>query len=397
MFAQLRKALVSVGLLVMIATTAFAQTTTMEGDVKDQAGEPLKGAVITLDRTDIKGHYTVKSDKKGHWFYMGLPSGTFDISCSVDGKVMDKVSGVKSKYGDSTVTNFDLRKTADAQKASQAAISQAAQTGQVPAEQEKGMSKEQKAQFEAAAKKASEQMKKNKALNDAFNTGMDSLKKGQADTDNATRITDYKAASDSLTTASTLDPNQQAVWANLALANYNMGLAQTGDDRNKSLDAAIADYQKSSALKPDDASVYIQIGNAYAAEKKYPEAEQALTKAAQLDPTMAGKAYFNMGANLVNAGHPEQASEFFKKSADAAPDNAESWYQLGSTLAMKGTVDPKSGQQTYPDGTAEAYQKYLQLQPNGPHATEATAMLQALGSKVETKVSVPQAKKKKSQ
>jgi hypothetical protein len=37
-----------------------------------------------------------------------------------------------------------------------------------------------------------------------------------------------------------------------------------------------------------------------------------------------------------------------------------------------------------PDGTAEAFQKYLELQPTGPHAEEAKAMLQGLGSPVET-------------
>jgi hypothetical protein len=35
------------------------------------------------------------------------------------------------------------------------------------------------------------------------------------------------------------------------------------------------------------------------------------------------------------------------------------------------------------------------LQPNGSHAAEASAMLQAMGEKVETKVNIPQATKKK--
>jgi protocatechuate 3,4-dioxygenase beta subunit len=47
--------------------------TTLEGHVKGTDGQPVKGALIKLQRTDIKGHYQVKSDKKGHWFYTGLP------------------------------------------------------------------------------------------------------------------------------------------------------------------------------------------------------------------------------------------------------------------------------------------------------------------------------------
>ena len=58
-------------------------------------------------------------------------------------------------------------------------------------------------------------------------------------------------------------------------------------------------------------------------------------------------------------------------------------------------LDPKTGQQTYPPDTAPALQKYLELQPSGSHAQEATAMLQALGEKVQTKVTVPGATTKK--
>lgn len=390
MFAELRKGLLVVVFGLLASSAVFAQTTTMEGDVKGADGQPLKGAVIELERTDIKGHYKTTSNKKGHWFYMGLPEGTYTISCLVDGKVVDKVNGVKSKYGESTVTNFDMAKAAQQQQQAQ----QAAQTGQLSAEQEKGMSKEDREKFEAAAKKASEQMKKNKALNDAFNAGVDAMKKGQAATTPAEKQTDYKQAIDSLNQAGQLDATQVAVWENLGMANYQLGLTQTGDDRTKSFDAALQDYQKALQLKPDTAGYYIQIGNIYGAEKKMPEATEALTKAAQLDPANAGKAYFNMGANLVNSGHPEEASEYFKKATDANPNYPEAWYQLGSTLAMKGSVDPKTGAQAYPPGTAEAYQKYLQLAPSGPHAQEAQAMLQAINSTVQTKTVIKEPKKK---
>lgn len=391
MLAQLRRPLLTSCFALLAASAAWAQTTTVEGDVKDQNGQPLKGAVIVLDRTDIKGHYQVKSDKKGHWLYTGLPMGTFNIQCQVDGKTVDQVSSVKSKYGDSTTVDFDLRKAA----AQQQATAQAAATGQPTAEQARGMTKEQKEQFEAAAKQRTEAMKKNKELNDAFNTGQDALKKAAADADKAQKVTDYQAAVDSFNKAGQLDATQVAVWDSLGQAYYGLGNNQSGDDKNKSYDQAIAAYQKELQLKPDSASAYNQIGNLYGAEKKMPEATEALTKAAQLDPAIASKAYFNMGANLVNSGQADKASEFFKKATDADPNYAEAWYQLGSTSMMKGTVDSKTGQQNYPPETAPALKKYLDLQPSGPHAQEATAMLSALGEKLETKTVVPGAKTKK--
>lgn len=391
MLAELRRFVVSSGLVLLAASAAWAQTATLQGDVKGPDGQPLKGAVIKLDRTDIKGHYQVKSDKKGHWLYTGLPgASTFDISCEVDGKVVDKVGGVKASYGDNPPINFDAGKV----QAQQAAAAQANATGQASEGQERGMSKEQKEQYEASLKKNAESIKKNKALNDTYNAGQDSLKAAAADTDPAKKVTDYQAAIDKFNQANQMDATQVAIWDSLGQAYEGLGKAQTGDERTKSLDQAVESYKKGLTIKPDDPAVYNQLGNIYGMEKKMPEASEALTKAAQLDPAMAPKAYFNMGANLVNGGQPDKAAEYFKKATDADPNYAEAWYQYGSLLMMQGKVDPKSGQQSYPPDTATALKKYVDLQPSGPHAQEAIAMLQALGEKVQTKITVPGAKKK---
>ncbi len=220
MLAQLRRSFVLLGFVVFSACMSWAQTSTLQGDVKGADGQPLKGAMIVLDRTDIKGHYQVKTDKHGHWLYTGLPMGTYNVSCMVDGKVADSVKGVKGGYGDDNPpVNFDLSKMA----AQQAALNQAAQTGQLSKEQEHSMSKEDKEKFEAAAKQRSEAMKKNKALNDAFNGGMDAVKKAQADQDKAQKTTDYQAAIDSFNKANELDASQVAIWDNLGLAYVRAG------------------------------------------------------------------------------------------------------------------------------------------------------------------------------
>jgi tetratricopeptide (TPR) repeat protein len=391
MLTRSKRPLLLGGLVLLVACTAWAQTTTIEGDVKDENGQPLKGAVIVLDRTDIKGHYQVKSDKKGHWLYTGLPYGKYDIGCQIDGKVVDHIAGVQSKYGESTTADFDLQKV----KQSQAAAAATNASGALTQEQAHGMSKEQKEAFEAQAKKNAEAMKKNKALNDAFNAGQDALKAAQAEQDKAQRPAKYQTSIDNFNKAGELDASQVAVWNALGEAYTGLGDSQTGDDRTKAYDQAIASYKKGLDLKPNDAGVYNQLGNIYGKEKKIPEATDALTKASQLDPAMAPKAYFNMGANLVNSGQPEKATEFFKKATDADPNYAEAWYQYGSLQMMSGKVDPKTGQQAYPPDTATALKKYLELQPSGVHVAEATALLQAMGETVQTKITVPSAKKKK--
>jgi tetratricopeptide (TPR) repeat protein len=377
--------------LALLTSTAWAQTTTLQGDVKGPDGQGLKGAVIDLTRTDIKGHYTVKTDKKGHWLYTGLPAGTYDIQCIVDGKVVDKVSGVKSGYGDNPPVNFDMK----AAQQQQAAAQQANASGQLTQEQARGMSKEQKEQYEAAMKKNQEAIKKNKALNDAYNAAKDSLTKAQADTDKAAKVTDFQAAVDNFNKAAQIDDKQEAIWAGLGDAEYGLGQAQAGDDRTKAFDAAIDAYKKVLAINPNEAAIYNQMGNIYGAEKKIPEATEALTKAAQLDPQMAAKAYYNMGANLVNSGQSDQAIDFFQKAIAADPNYADAHYQLGICLMGKAQVDNKTGKITPPAGTADQFQKYLELKPDGPYAQSSKEMLTSLGSNVETRYTAPGAKKKK--
>ncbi len=392
MFAQLRRLPLIGGFVLLVAGTAWAQTATMQGDIKDQNGQPLKGAVIVLDRTDMKGHYTVKSDKKGHWLYTGLPgAATFTISCQVDGKTMDQVTGVKSAYGDNPPVDFDLSKVVK----QQAATAQANANGQLTDQQQRGMSKEQKAQYEAQMKQRAEQMKKNKALNDAYNGGKDALTKAQGESDEAAKGTDFQTAIDNFKKAGDLDATQEAVWAGLGDAYYGLGQTQKGDDRTKSFDGALDAYKKALAINPNEAALYNQLGNIYGAEKKIPEATEALNKAAQLDPAMAAKANFNMGANLVNSGNSDQAADFFKKAIAADPNYADAHYQYGICLMGKASVDSKTGKVTPPPGTAEEFQKYLELKPDGPNAQSAKDMLASLGETVQTRVTNPNAKRKK--
>ncbi len=392
MLAQLRRFLLFTGASLLCVSAAYAQVTTLEGQVKDENGQPLKGAVIDLTRTDIKGHYTVKSDKKGHWFYTGLPLGTYDIKCMVNGQAVDSVKGVKSKYGDTTEVDFD----AGRMKKQQASMQQAAETGQLNQDQTRGMSAEQKAALEKQLKERSDQMKKNKALNDAFNQGKTAFEAAQADTDPTKANADFAAAEQNFQKAGELDPSQVAVWASLGDTEYNWARKQPATQNKATYDKAADAYKKALAIKPDDAAMYNQLGNVYGAEGKVPEATEALTKSAQLDPQMAAKAYYNLGANLVNTGKSDEAADFFKKAIAADPNYADAHYQYGICLMAKAQVDA-SGKITPPEGTADQFQKYLELKPDGPFAQSSRDMLTQLGEKVNTVYKAPGTSKKKKQ
>src|ERR1035437_7096218 len=138
-------ALPALGIL-FCTLAGFAQTSSMEGDVKGADGSPLKGALVKIDRTDIKGHYQVKTDKKGHYYYGGLPLGRYKLTLEVDGKDVDFIDKVQTHPGDSVANNFDMQASAKKRQA----LNQAAQTGSLSKDQERGMTPEEKAAFDKA-------------------------------------------------------------------------------------------------------------------------------------------------------------------------------------------------------------------------------------------------------
>ncbi|HTA45123.1 MAG TPA: carboxypeptidase regulatory-like domain-containing protein [Bryobacteraceae bacterium] len=354
--------------LLLFSLPAFAQTTTIEGIVKDPDGKPLQGATVKIDRTDIKGSYPVKTDKKGHYGHYGLPMGTFDVSVLVNGEVKDEIKGVKTSPGTPITQNFDLK------------AAQAAAAGAPSAEQQKGMTKEQKEAYEKANKEREAQLAKNKELNDAYTAGKEALDAKM-----------YEAAVQNLEKASMLDANQVAVWSSLAEAYVALAGTKTGADASAAYDKGFDAYRKAIMLKPDDPAYYNNFALALAKDKKLDEAKTNLDKAIQLDPPGAGKYYYNMGALLVNGGQNDAAGEEFKKAIAADPTYADAQYQYGVTLAAQATTD-KTGKIVPAPGTIEALQKYLELKPDGAFAPSAKELIAQLGGSVNTTFSNPNAK-----
>jgi len=376
----LRTLALSTAGMMLVAWSAIAQTGNLEGNVKGDDGKPLPGALIKIDRTDIKGHYQVKTDKKGHYLHAGLPSGqaTYDITVSVDGKDRDGAKGVRLRP-DMPPVDFDLSKAAAAAAQGQAAQNQA----QAAQDATRGMSAAQKAELEKQMKEREEAMKKNKELNDAFNAGIAAAQAKQWD-----------AAIQSFSKASELDPKQHVVWAQLAEAQMNDAEAKKGADADAEMAKALDAYGKAIELKPDDPGYHNNFALSLAKAKKFPEAQAELTKAATLDPPNAGRYYYNLGALLVNSGQNDPAGDAFKKAIESDPNYADAQYQYGVFLLSKATI-AADGKVTPVAGTADAFQKYLQLKPDGSFADSAKAMLSTLGATVDTSYKNPNAPAKK--
>ena len=367
-------ALSAAGVL-LLALNSLAQTTSLQGDVKGEDGKPIQNAVIKIDRKDIKGNYKVKTDKKGHFFHAGLPLGMYKVTCEVDGKDVDSFDNIRTRLGDNPPIMFDLAAAKTRAEAGAAGVTN---------DQLRGMSAADKAALEKSLKDRESAMKKNKELNDTFNLGMTAL-----------QAKNYDEAVAAFEKAGALDANQHVVWAQLAEAYSGQASAKTGADADALMAKGLEAYGKALALKPDDAAYHNNFALALAKAKKFPEAQAELTKAAEIDAPNAGRYYYNLGAVLVNIGQNDQAGDAFKKAIELQPDYADAQYQYGVYLMSKAQI-AADGKITPVPGTKEAFDRYLQLKPDGPFAEAAKAMLTSMGASIDTSYKNPNAPAPKS-
>ena len=377
MLRRLRTAALLAAACLITAGLAFGQMGSFAGKVIGEDGKPIKDAVIKIERKDIKGNWKTKTDKRGEWIYAGMPvPGQFNISCEVDGKVVDSLGGVRSQMGDPVDVSFDLRKLA----AKRQSMQKAAETGKLSDDLTKEMTPEQKAAYEKQLKERSVQLQKNKALNDAYNAGM-----------TAKQAKDFPAAIEAFKKAGELDPKQSAVWIQLAQTYDEMAATKTGDEKQAAMNSADESFQKALELQPADAGLHNNYGLLLAKQKKITEAKAELEKAAALDPPGGGKYMFNLGAVLINTGQTDPAVDAFKKATELDPKYAPAWFQYCSALSGKMTlVDNKP---VPPAGMKEACEKYLELDPSGPNAEGAKGLLALTSSTLETSYTNPDAKK----
>jgi tetratricopeptide (TPR) repeat protein len=191
--------------------------------------------------------------------------------------------------------------------------------------------------------------------------------------------------------------------ANMHIVLGNLGQAYEIAGR---YDEAATAYAKASELKPEIASYYQGLGTAQAKAGKVTEALATCDKAAAL-PTAAAAAdsavvtascYANVGITLQNAAKMKESIEPFKRATTVNPNNPDYWFWLARGLvnAMEYKTEGTTMKTVIQPGTAEAYQKYLELAPSGRYAQDAKeglAVLEAIAPGIQTKVSN---KKKKS-
>ncbi len=302
-----------------LAVPAAAQTTGMlKGTVKDDKGQPVDGAKVSIDfEGGVTRHQETKTNKKGEFVQIGLQSGRYKVTAEKEG-VGAQALETQVRLGATAELNFALA------------------AGKVG-----GMTKEDAA--------------KNAELKKTFEEGVTASKAGNHDE----AIAKFSHAAELNTTCGD--------------CFYNLGFAYS---QKKDYEKAEAAYKKTIELKPEYSDAYNGLANIYNAQRKFDLAAEASAKASELSSALGApggtggnvNAMYNQGVILWNAGKIADAKKQFENVLKVDPNHAESHYQLAMALVNEGDLAQ----------AASEFEAYLKLAPEGPNAATAKALVAQL-------------------
>jgi tetratricopeptide (TPR) repeat protein len=338
------------------AATAQTANGSIHGHVNDPLGIAITNGIVKLSSgsgpltKDSKFEFNFPTDQNGDFKGADLPVGTYQAVLFQNDKTIDFSYNIKVTAGADTTLNFDLSRQAYIDK----------------------MTPEQKKMLEEYRKQNTAAMAENskiKNLNALLKQSRDDMHAGNFD----------KAISE-MTEATQAKPDEPLLW-------YTLGDAQLGA---KKYDDAITSYKKSIDLnsaskKPNPdvaASANNNMGQALANTGKTEDAVAAYEAAAKLDPKNAGMYYLNEAIVLYKLGKGTEAAAAADKAVAADPTKVDAYYVKGQALIAQTTEDPKTHRLVPPPGCVDAYQKYLELAPNGAHAEEVKQILTGIGQSV---------------
>jgi tetratricopeptide (TPR) repeat protein len=383
-------ALVATTTLVLLSAVAgwSQMLARVHGKVTGTDGNPMVGLTVQFVNSETGQKSDLKTDNKGEFASIAITPGKYVVNFVKDGNVFHSYKDIPVRLSEQgNEFEFNLQKEVkEAQKTPQN-IQQVKETAKINTLNEK--------------------LKAAKAQEDA----------GQ-----------WSDAIQTINDALALDQTHDVIFAVLGDAELGAGgAATTKEDATAHFQKAIDAYNK--AIELLDKSIasapptmdkkqlgdmkislgkyHNNLGQAYAKSGNSTEALKEYTAAAEQDAPNAHMYYFNAGATLTNMATREtnaankekeisEANEAFDKAIAAKPDYGEAYYQKGINLTSKATIDAKTGKMIPAPGTIDAFNKYLEIEPDGKHAEEAKGLIEGFGETVQTSYKKPKAPPTKS-
>jgi tetratricopeptide (TPR) repeat protein len=358
---------------------APAATGSIHGHVVNPVGQPITNGEVrlTTDRSseakDRKYPYKFPLDQNGDYKGTGIAPNNYVVFVFQNDKSLDFQDNIQITKDEDKLVNFDM--------------SRAEYINKLTPEE----------------KKALEDYKKKNAEVTAANSKIQNLNALllQARADN--KAGNYDAAITSMKQATDQKPDEGILW--ITLGDAQLGSADAAAKAAKAAgtspsDPAIvqkyndaaASYKKgvdlnAASKKPSPeaaAAGYNQLGQVEARLGDAKAASDAYDQAAKAQPDHAGMYYYNEAATLYNAGKLPEADAAADKAIAADPKKADAYYIKGQALIPLATVDAKTQKVVAPPGCVEAYQMYLELAPDGPHAADVKGILEGIGAPVKS-------------
>jgi tetratricopeptide (TPR) repeat protein len=155
-----------------------------------------------------------------------------------------------------------------------------------------------------------------------------------------------KAARWSYGKAVKIDPNYEEAYYNLALTY-----------KSEQPDKALPLLEKAVALDPEYECAHRELGNTLRKLDKYPEAEDHLRRAIDLDDS-DGWAYVYLGLLKWTTGHLAASEEAYKKAIETWPDNSLPYWCLAHFYEYQGRNEESES----------LYKKALEIDPDDAEA-----------------------------
>jgi tetratricopeptide (TPR) repeat protein len=365
----------AVAVAAVLAVAAMAQSGGggVKGSVENDSGAPWQGVVITLQSTKPgAAPLTQNTDASGKFDFEHVPAGDYTITFDTN-EYPPQAYQVHITDGQTLSHDINFQKLIAANPKIAAQLKQEKQFTMLKKHFDAGiqaMNQEKTLRQQLTSEPAAQQSATQTQIAQLSQTAISELQQAQQ-------------------AAPPTDANLPTILGNLGLA-YEMA--------GKHDEAADA-FAKAAQLKPTDPSLLLGAATNLAYAGKFQDASADCDKVATLSPQDGGTCWRNIGVVLYNTNQMQQAIVPLQKASQADPTDADTWYLLGESLmnAMQSKmVDGKLTAVVQP-GTVEAFQKYLQLAPTGPHAAEAQQslqVLQQLGAGVDTKFVAPAPEKK---